>query len=162
MTVHRQGSCLATVDAEVPPTIEVSMKKLPKTENGLVIRTDFSDDSAWEAVRTAIRAAGGELPDFVTYISDPAYQGLTVNQLTELVPEGAEPTYVFMVDHTTLTHPDHPILVVDLYSERGRTFRALPSEMFSIEANLSLANMDFDEFADNVDPDGIFRGFPEA
>jgi hypothetical protein len=28
-----------------------------------------------------------------------------------------------------------------------------------MEANLSLANMDFFEFADAVDPDGIFRGF---
>jgi hypothetical protein len=29
-----------------------------------------------------------------------------------------------------------------------------------IENNLSLANMDFEEFAEAVDPDGVFRGFP--
>jgi hypothetical protein len=29
----------------------------------------------------------------------------------------------------------------------------------SIENNLSLFNMDFWEFADNVDDDGVFRGF---
>jgi hypothetical protein len=27
-----------------------------------------------------------------------------------------------------------------------------------VENNLSLANMDFDEFADAVDADGVFRG----
>jgi hypothetical protein len=32
--------------------------------------------------------------------------------------------------------------------------------MWGIENNLSIANMDFEEFAENVDDDGIFRGFP--
>ena len=30
----------------------------------------------------------------------------------------------------------------------------------SIEANLSIANMDFGEFAGSVGADGVFRGFP--
>jgi hypothetical protein len=32
---------------------------------------------------------------------------------------------------------------------------------WSVENNLSLANMDFEEFANAVDVDGLFRGFPE-
>jgi hypothetical protein len=36
-------------------TIEVFVKKLPKSENSLVLRTDFSDDSAWESICAAIR-----------------------------------------------------------------------------------------------------------
>jgi hypothetical protein len=32
--------------------------------------------------------------------------------------------------------------------------------MWGVENNLSLANMDFAEFADATDPDGIFCGFP--
>jgi hypothetical protein len=31
--------------------------------------------------------------------------------------------------------------------------------MWGVGNNLSLANMDFHEFADNADPDGVFRGF---
>jgi hypothetical protein len=50
-------------------------------------------------------------------------------------------------------------LVVDLYSDRGRKFRAVPSQVNGIQSNLSIANMDWEEFADNVDEDGIFRGF---
>jgi hypothetical protein len=46
-------------------------------------------------------------------------------------------------------------LAIDLYGERGRTFRAIPSQIRGIENNLSIGNMDFFEFADNVDEDGI-------
>jgi hypothetical protein len=69
---------------------------------------------------------------------------------------------MFVVDRTALSHGDQPILVMDLYAEPGRTFRVIPSEMWSVENNLSLANMDFAEFADSTDADGIFRGFREV
>jgi len=68
---------------------------------------------------------------------------------------------MFIVDRIALTHPDHPILVVDLYDEGGRTFRIIPSEMCPVWGNLWLGNLDFDDFADHVDKDGIFRGFPK-
>ena len=32
-----------------------TMKALPKSDQALVIRTDFSDDTAWNAIVTAIR-----------------------------------------------------------------------------------------------------------
>jgi hypothetical protein len=57
---------------------------------------------------------------------------------------------------------DQTVLFVDLNElsgQVGRAFRSIPSEVEAIVANLSLANMDFAEFADKVDPDGIFRGF---
>ena len=60
------------------------------------------------------------------------------------------------------TMRDQTVLFVDLNEPNGqvgRTFRSIPSEVEAIVANLSLANMDFAEFADNIDPDGIFRGF---
>ena len=64
-------------------------------------------------------------------------------------------------DRTTFEYPEHPLLVVDLLGEPGRAFRALPEQVQSIENNLSLANMDFEDFADSVGDDGIFRGFPD-
>ncbi|HEU4811705.1 MAG TPA: hypothetical protein VFT00_06170, partial [Nocardioides sp.] len=45
------------------------------------------------------------------------------------------------------------------HSFMGRTFRAVVPEISSIEANLSISNMNFHEFADGADPDGVFRGF---
>ena len=65
-------------------------------------------------------------------------------------------------DRITLAQPNYPILVVDLYDQPGQTFRVIPAEMWGVENNLSIANMDFEEFADAVDQDGIFRGFPTS
>ncbi|WP_345579736.1 DUF6192 family protein [Nonomuraea rosea] len=55
--------------------------------------------------------------------------------------------------------PEMPLLLVDLGVERGRQMRVIATELYSIEANLSIGNMDFAEFANAMDGDGIFRGF---
>jgi hypothetical protein len=89
------------------------VKPLPKSDQALVLRTDFSDAAAWQAIRSA-----------------------------------------------TMTHPEHPVLVLDLFDLSSQAFRALPSAVQSIENNLSISNMDFEEFAGAVDEDGVFRGFP--
>lgn len=137
------------------------MKPLPKTEDSLVLRSDFSDDAAWKAVCAAIQEPNGEgFKAYVECISDPAYSGLTVEQLVALAPKGGDHTFAFLVDRVTLTSAERPVLVVDLYEEPGRTFRVIPAEMWGVENNLSLANMDFAEFAGAVDHDEVFRGFP--
>ena len=56
--------------------------------------------------------------------------------------------------------PDYPILVVNLNKrDDSGPFRSVPREIASLEANLSLANMDFYEFAESAGADGVFRGF---
>lgn len=140
------------------------MKKLPRLENSddsLVLRTDFSDDAAWESLCDRMRAPQGDFRAYLDCVSDPDFAGLTVEGLTALAARGDFPGFVFLVDTTALVHPDAPILVVDLNREPGRTFRVVPSEMWGVENNLSLANSDFEDFADAVDADGIFRGYPE-
>ena len=73
--------------------------------------------------------------------------------------DGLSKSYVIVADAVTMGAPEPSLLVVDLFEEPGRTFRAVPSAIQSIENNLSIANMDFWEFADNVDADGVFRDF---
>ncbi len=139
------------------------MKKLPKSDNSLLLRTDFSDDAAWTALCVALQVPSEEgFQARVDYISDPANDGLTAKQLVALAPKGGDHTFAFIADRITFTNPERPILVVDLYDEPGRTFRVIPREMWGVENNLSIANMDYYEFADNVDPDGVFRGFPQT
>lgn len=137
------------------------MKKIPSSEDSLVLRTDFSDDPAWASICAAIKQPAGGFRAYVDFVSDPEYDGLTAEQLTGLMPKGSGLPFAFIVDRVALAHPEHPILVVDLYDEPGRTFRVIPSQMSSVENNLSIANMDFEEFAEAADGDGIFRGFPE-
>jgi len=69
---------------------------------------------------------------------------------------------MFVVDRASLADVEHPVLVLDLADEPGRIFRVVPREMWSVENNLSIANMDWLDFADSVDADGVFRGFPGA
>jgi hypothetical protein len=142
------------------------VKKLPNIENSLLLRTDFSDDAAWASLCEAVQQPNEEgFNAFVVCISDPAYDGLTVEQLIALAPMGdecGEHTFAFIADRTTFAKPERPVLVVDLYDEPGRTFRVIPREMWGVENNLSTANMDYSEFADNADPDGVFRGFPQT
>jgi hypothetical protein len=142
------------------------VKQLPNIEDALLLRTDFSDDAAWASLCDAIQQPNEEgFKAFVVCISDPAYEGLTVEQLMALAPRGdecGEHTFAFIADGTTFANSERPVLVVDLCNEPGRTFRVIPREVWGVENNLSIANMDYCEFADNADPDGIFRGFPEA
>lgn len=48
--------------------------------------------------------------------------------------------------------------MADLHEERGRTFRSVAAEVFVIHSNLSLANMNFADLAQAVNPDGIYTG----
>jgi hypothetical protein len=60
------------------------------------------------------------------------------------------------------TMRDQTVMFVDLNElnqQVGRTFRSVPQEVEPIVANLWISNMDFFEFADRADPDGVFRGF---
>lgn len=133
--------------------------QIPRSRDSLVLRTDFSDESAWQAVCAAIEKPVGQFRAHVEFCSDLRNDGLTVEQIVLLCPKGSHHAYLFVVDHVALTHPERPILVVDLYETPGRTFRVVPSEMWGVENNLFLANMDFSEFADSADRDGVFRGF---
>jgi hypothetical protein len=49
---------------------------------------------------------------------------------------------LFIADGTTLTSPDHPILVVDLGISGKSPFRCVAPELWGVENNLNISNMD--------------------
>ncbi|MEW1778719.1 hypothetical protein [Streptomyces sp. NPDC086777] len=132
----------------------------PKDLTSTVLRTDFSDDAAWSAVQAAIDAADGS--PHATYVSDPRFTDVSIQALIDeeaATEEDDKLTYVFLADATTMTDPSSPLLAVDLYNEPGRTCR-VPARWYpGISANLSIANIDFADFADAVDGSGTFRGW---
>lgn len=139
------------------------MKEIPPTEYALVLRTDFSDQAAWDEVCAAIREPVSEFHflasvDFLDHIQ---YAGLTKDQVLELIPQDYKHAFIIVVDTLAISNPEHPLLIVDLYERSGHEFRAIPSQIQAIENNLSIANMDFEEFVNAVDVDGVFRGFPK-
>lgn len=139
------------------------MESIPQTENPLVLRSDFGDETAWRELCATIRRPVGayRFQAYVDFLDDPAYEGLDMERLLALIPAGYSHSFIVVADHVAMTHPEHPLLVIDLSARRGRSFRALPTGIQAIENNLSIANMDFDEFASEVDDDGIFRDFPD-
>ena len=80
------------------------MKPLPRTENSLMLRTHFSDDAAWRALCAAIEEPSEDgFKAVVDCISDPAYAGLTIEQLVTLSPQGIGRSFAFIADQKTGT-----------------------------------------------------------
>ena len=133
---------------------------LPKTQSTPVLRTDFSDDQRWEAVRAAIETPNeDDFRAYVAYLDDPAYRDLTPEQVLALVPEEFEHAIVIVADAAALAAEEMPLLVIDVADESGRTLRVTAEELWGIENNLSISNMDFEDFSGSADEDGVFRGF---
>ncbi|MFV2195831.1 DUF6924 domain-containing protein [Nocardiopsis sp. LOL_012] len=131
--------------------------RLPVSENPLVVRTHHGDDEVWDMVIGAVRFPvfdeGAEpLEDdpgapqaHVDTVDDTSHSGLTFEQLMALTPCDSH-SFLMVADELTMRDPRHPLLVVDLWDRPGRSFRAAPGAIQAIENNLSLANMDFEDF----------------
>lgn len=134
---------------------------LPPSDFGLLLRTDFSDDSVWEIFCKQIEDNPLGIPATITILNDKKYAGLALEQLPKFRLLQTAQAFVMLADKTCMMNSEHPALCVDLNTEYLRTFRIIPAEIAAIAANLGLANMDFFEIADYVDADGVFRGFKE-
>jgi len=133
---------------------------IPSTETALLIRTDFSNPSAWKSLAAAVCQPPDPFMFNMEIVDDRANSGATVETLMESLPENYPHSFMVIADGIANSQADHPLLVVDLFEERGRQFRAIATQIASIENNLSIANMGFDEFAELVDETGVFRGIP--
>src|SRR5690349_22261178 len=116
-------------------------RPLPVTDKTPLVRTDFSDQARWELVLTQIEQPGWLDPGqrwVVSPIEDREYEGLDKQELVELAAplfEQDEHAALLVVDETTITAPEHPVLIIELEdtsvgeateaeSEGTRSFRA--------------------------------------
>ncbi len=137
----------------------MALKTIPITENPLIIRTDFSDDAVWKKIVSALQQPDDSLFLFnMELLEDPQYTDATADMLVTSVPKDYQHPFIAIADSDTMLGPEHPLLMIDLADEPGNQFRAIPASVAAIENNLSIANMGFDEFAQEVDDDEIFRG----
>ncbi|MFJ8010822.1 DUF6924 domain-containing protein [Streptomyces fagopyri] len=135
------------------------MNQLPSSLEVLVVRTDFSADGAWDALREVLFSPSRDgFMANVALVDDRRHEGLRPDQVIDLIPAEYQHPLLVLADSVTVA-PEWPLLVADLRVERGRCVRVVAAELWSIENNLSGANMDFEEFAGAVDDDGVFRGF---
>ncbi len=144
-----------------------------------LVRTDFSDDDAWELVVYELTKPDGDGAEpHVTVVDDRALAGVTGDALGSAFDgQGLSYGYVALADARSMAEADAgaelTVDYVDLSvaeegdsepsaSYPGRTFRCPASRFASIEGDLSHATRAFAEFADNVSADGVFRGFSDA
>lgn len=152
-----------------------------------LVRADFTDDAAWQKVVDEVtrpvsfddseeEAGEGDYAPYVDQVEDRYFDGATPASISATWDRSRDVSgYVLLADARSIREAaaghEITVLYLDLTPtpedetefgwKYGRSFRVVTSEIASIETNLSIANMDFDEFADEVDPDGVFRGFAE-
>ena len=95
---------------------------------------------------------------YVRVVDDKGWDGVGWEDLREAVASTtSQASVLFIVDDVALD-PPYPILVVDLVEDRA-PFRCIASELGSVENNLNIANMDWEDFTGCTDVNGIFNGF---
>ncbi|MFD7758021.1 DUF6924 domain-containing protein [Streptomyces sp. NPDC059757] len=146
----------------------------------LIIRTDYSDEAAWQAVVAALRqpwGENGELEAHVHVIDDPVWAEVTPDDVLAAVRRDDDLSVVFVADRVTMHSAHCALLACDVWDEEEdldpmyyqelidaslpREFRTAPAAVQDVHANLSIANMDFEEFAEeaSADPEGVLRPF---
>jgi hypothetical protein len=135
------------------------MTSAASTSNPPLIRTDFTSDAAWQEIVDAVtKPTKDGFVASLSIVDDSDLSGVSAEHIAAEVSEASDHAVLFLVDQMTIRHVDHPVLCIDL-PVSGRSLRVTPAALCSVENNLALANMDFDEFSDAADVDGIFRGF---
>jgi hypothetical protein len=134
------------------------MPTLPQTPDTPLVRTDFSDAAAWVALVEAISTPSDEgFHARVSIVDDLAFAGSSPEDLAAAAA-ASDHAVLFVADRTTLSLAEMPLLCLALAGGEG-AFRVAAAALWGVENNLSIANMDFAEFAEAADEDGVFRGF---
>lgn len=123
----------------------------------LLIRTTASHDDAWTSL-VEFLSVGDEFGfrPYVTFVEDEEWFGKTDADVAHILRRG-HGAIAFVADDVTLTEGERPVLVLDL-AEGREPFRCVASELWAIENNLSIANMDWKDFTRDLAPDGVYRG----
>lgn len=135
----------------VPPVDELDL-------SGVLVRTDYTDDARFQEVLAEARQqVGPNSTDraILLVVEDPRLARITPARIPEMVEVE---DFVFVADARSML--DSTLLVVDVFNGSETylaTFRIVPEAVLAIEVNLVLANLDFIDFLEVVDPDGVFR-----
>lgn len=89
---------------------------------------------------------------YVRFFSDPKYVGLTPETLRNIFARD-EHLLILAADDMTFEHPLMPVLCIDPEG-RSASFRAALEHLWIVENNLSIANLLFEEMAEDQVEDG--------
>ena len=132
------------------------------TPDAYIIRTDFSNEEGWTRICDEIRESLNDLETNVCFVEDRQFDKASIGDLLPVLQGNPFYSFAMVIDYDSIASAEFTVMVVDLFEEPGRIFRVTPAAMPSVQANLWLANMDFEDYAGSVDPDGVFRGFEQS
>ncbi|WP_019930859.1 DUF6924 domain-containing protein [Nocardia sp. BMG111209] len=137
------------------------MKVLPQVDSPLLVRTDFSDETAWQALLAVVATASVTGARANTHIvDDAAYTDLTAAQVVEQAPAGPLGELLIVADKTAVTAPDMPLLVIYRPGTPDHEgLRVVAAQLGAVENALTGSVREWDEIADAADDEGVFRGF---
>jgi hypothetical protein len=143
---------VAEANGWTPEPVVNAAGDIPVGWGTVIVRTDFAHPQEWD---TALGLLRGPTPEgYVTTEAVVDHERWAGAGVPDLV--AADPDAIFLVlDEVTLTNPDYPVLVTNGSEE----LRVIATEAATVEANLAIANMDWFEFRESADADGVFRAF---
>ena len=127
--------------------------------SALVVRSDFSDDTEWERLKEVVLTPiePGYVAN-VRFVEVPNSAEKSATEITSSLSPPYQLSFIFVADRRTFDSPETTLLIASLSEGPGAEFRVLPSKVAEVEANLSVANVSFEEFAEAADEKGIYRG----
>jgi hypothetical protein len=134
--------------------------RLPESEIYLLVRTYFGADDAWQALRELIEAGSeqGFLAN-VVFVDERRFEGFSIEELEAVHPHRSDGWDVmYVADERAVKESSHPLLVVRVGRPEDLPFRCRADWLHEVDANLSLANLDWDDFRGQIDESGVFGG----
>lgn len=124
-----------------------------------LLRTDQTRPERWDALLACI-AAPSELgfQASVDPLTHSELEGLTEQDIRRVPRANNAERFVLVADATAQGDDEFPILVVDISGEGKPSFRVTCKCLWAVQNNLSLGNMDWEDFSESTDPDGVYRG----
>jgi len=135
---------------------------IPASDYPLLIRTDFKNNYSWDTIKDKITSPENKYEAAITFIDDHKFDNLSLTQLPFFGSEQDQQDFIFIADSISMLDLENPILCVNLAEDFGNQFRVIPSMVWAVANNLFIVKMEFNDFIEAVDSDGVFRGFDDT
>lgn len=124
-----------------------------------LVRTWFDDGDSWTRLVAAVRSPEAwDAIANVQILDDPQAARMSVAEIASLDPKPFG--RVIIADERSMTDPGFPLLLARADgTESPEQLRVIATELYEVEINLDLANLDWEDFVDRRHADGVFRGF---
>ncbi|MEU6084805.1 hypothetical protein [Streptomyces sp. NPDC047108] len=142
----------------------------------LVVRTDYGDEAAWQAVVEKLPGPWGDEARF-HLVDEPLWSGASPDAVMAAAAEDENLSVVFVADAVTMRSPLHAVLALTTEEEdwdpepvldegrmvapAPRRFRTVPAAVHAVNAHPALADMEFGDYVEAAsrEPDHIHRSF---